>query len=327
MSSIVKRGKSWRASVKVGTLRETKTHRTRNAAQQWAADRERELQSVGEGAAPGSREPFREAMARYAREVASAKRGARWETVRVRKMERSTLADCPMDKLSAVHIAAWRDARLREVSASTVLRELNLLSHICTVAVSEWHWLKLNPCKGVRRPQEPPARDRRISSAELDALKVAAGYEPDRAPVTPSERVGAALLLAIETGLRAGELCALRAQDVIGRTVRLHRSKNGLPRDVPLSREAERIIRQVEALGHDPLFDLTPQRLDGIWRKLRTRACVTGLHFHDSRHEAITRLSKKLDVLALARMVGHRDIRQLQRYYNPTAEELAERLG
>ena len=38
-------------------------------------------------------------------------------------------------------------------------------------------------------------------------------------------------------------------------------------------------------------------------------------------------LAQRLDVLDLARMVGHRDLRQLQTYYNATAEEIAERLG
>ncbi len=51
-----------------------------------------------------------------------------------------------------------------------------------------------------------------------------------------------------------------------------------------------------------------------------------GLTFHDSRHEAITRLSRKLDVLALAKMVGHTDIRVLVVYYEEDAEALAQRL-
>lgn len=51
-----------------------------------------------------------------------------------------------------------------------------------------------------------------------------------------------------------------------------------------------------------------------------------GLRFHDLRHEAITRLAQRLDVLDLARMIGHRDLRSLQVYYNPTPAEIAGRL-
>lgn len=55
------------------------------------------------------------------------------------------------------------------------------------------------------------------------------------------------------------------------------------------------------------------------WEALR-------LTFHDTRHEAITRLAKKLHVLDLARMVGHSDIRQLHTYYNETAADIAARI-
>jgi integrase len=63
-----------------------------------------------------------------------------------------------------------------------------------------------------------------------------------------------------------------------------------------------------------------------MFRKAKARAMIADATFHDTRHLAITRLAKKLDVLDLARMVGHRDLRQLQIYYNETAEVMAVRL-
>ena len=45
-----------------------------------------------------------------------------------------------------------------------------------------------------------------------------------------------------------------------------------------------------------------------------------------TEHDAITRLAQKLNVLQLARMVGHRDIRPLQTYHNETAESMARLL-
>ena len=56
-------------------------------------------------------------------------------------------------------------------------------------------------------------------------------------------------------------------------------------------------------------------------------AGLENLTFHDTRHEGLTRLARKLDVLDLARMVGHRDPRSLMIYYNATATEIAGRLG
>ncbi len=75
------------------------------------------------------------------------------------------------------------------------------------------------------------------------------------------------------------------------------------------------------------VFDLNTGSRDALFRKAVKRAQIHDLHFHDSRGEAIFRLSKKLDVLELARMIGHRDIASLMFYYNTTAEELADKLG
>lgn len=62
-------------------------------------------------------------------------------------------------------------------------------------------------------------------------------------------------------------------------------------------------------------------------RYLDVQSSISGLTFHDSRHEVLTRLARKIDVLDLARMAGHRDPRSLMIYYNATAEEIAGRLG
>ena len=53
----------------------------------------------------------------------------------------------------------------------------------------------------------------------------------------------------------------------------------------------------------EPLFGPTSSPLDGLVRKGRDRSMIEELTFHDTRHEAITRLAKKLNVLELARMI------------------------
>lgn len=73
-------------------------------------------------------------------------------------------------------------------------------------------------------------------------------------------------------------------------------------------------------------FNVSDESRDALFRKAVTRAGIEDLTFHDSRHEAVTRLSKKLGILELARMIGHKDIRQLQVYYNETAAEIAKKL-
>ena len=63
-------------------------------------------------------------------------------------------------------------------------------------------------------------------------------------------------------------------------------------------------------------------------RALHPAAIVEAWEWIDTycQHYAITRLAQKLNVLQLARMVGHRDIRSLQTYYNETAESMARLL-
>ena len=52
------------------------------------------------------------------------------------------------------------------------------------------------------------------------------------------------------------------------------------------------------------------------------------VHFHDTRHEAASRLAEKLtNVLELSAVTGHKDLRMLKRYYHPRAEDLAKKLG
>lgn len=89
-----------------------------------------------------------------------------------------------------------------------------------------------------------------------------------------------------------------------------------------LSIKAKQIIESLPG-GH---FDLSSMQISSLFTKIRKRALIDDATFHDTRHLAITRLAKKLDVLDLARMVGIRDLKVLMVYYNATAEEIAKHL-
>lgn len=310
---------NYRAEVARQGVRSSKVFPTKQAAKDWAS---REEQLILNSESVKSQVPFGDVMDRYAREVSSAKRGARWEIIRIEKLRKEVLAQKKMADLRAADFADWRDQRLTEVSSGAVIREMNLLSAILTQARKEWGLISSNPLADVRRPAAPPARDRMPTDEEMEALAISAGSDLTNA----TARAFHAFLFSIETAMRAGEVVGLTWDrvDLKKRVARLDVTKNGTAREVPLSSEA---VRLLEALPRkDPVFGLTSAQLDALWRKLRDRAGVVGLTYHDSRHVAIVRLSKKLDVLALARMVGHRDIRQLQTYYSETAEELAKRL-
>jgi len=94
---------------------------------------------------------------------------------------------------------------------------------------------------------------------------------------------------------------------------------------VPLSTEAIRILAQLPRDG-ESVFGISTAQIDALFRKAKARAMIDDLHFHDSRAVAITRLAQRLDILTLARMVGHRDLRMLQVYYRESAEDIAKKL-
>jgi len=307
----------WRAEVARSGVRRSKIFASKQAAKDWAARQEYLI--LNDDTKPGD-VLFRDVLERYANEVSPKKRGERWEVLRLRRFEAEAFAATPVAKLAPQDFAAWRDKRLGEVAPGSVNREMTLLSAVLTVARKEWGLIDANPLSDVRKPTKPPARERLPTSGEIDRMLFVAGEDLTNA----TARAFHCFRFALETAMRAGEIARLRHEDVTGRVARLHHTKNGHPRDVPLSKAALALIEALPPL--DPMFGLEPRQIDALFRKVRDKAGVKGLVFHDSRAYAIVRLSKKLDVLELARMVGHKDLKMLMVYYRVSADELASRL-
>jgi integrase len=335
MATFRQRGKKWQVEVCRLGQRRAKTFDTKSAARHWAAITEADLtarHAMGafDATGPGLR-TVATMLEKYRTEVTPTKRGARWEDLRIGTFLRDPIASIALASLGPPDIAAWRDRRLKVVSSGAVLREMNILTAICNRAVKEWQWLPINPCTGVARPKDPPGRERRVTDAEIAAIAHVCGWhldKPDQIAVTATQRVAAAMLFAIETAMRAGEICGLTPADIdrTARVARLSKTKNGYGRDVPLSPAALAILDRLPPTD-GPVFGLRTSLLDALWRKVRDLAGVAGLHFHDTRHESVSRLAHKMDVLDLARMTGHRDIRMLSRYYHRTASDVAAQLA
>ena len=111
-----------------------------------------------------------------------------------------------------------------------MLREWTVLSSICSQCAKEWGWLKENPMTRVKRPKEPEARTRRLQPGEFEQLMIATQYNIDVPPESKNERIGAAIVFAIETAMRAGEICGITWEDVNleRRAVHLPKTKNGI---------------------------------------------------------------------------------------------------
>lgn len=325
MASFRKNGKMWRAMVVRRGVRVSKSVPRKLEAQAWATDVETRI-LAGTWGQPVL-ETLGDVFERYAREVSPTKRGARWEQIRLEAFGRLPIADLPIAGITPDTLGQWRDSRLASVSAGTVLREITLMTSVFEHARREWRLIPVNPMRDVRKPKAPRARDRLISEDEILRVTLALGY--DGPPVeTLSQQVAVMFLAAIETAMRAGELASLRWSDVdtVRRVARLRDTKNGDAREVPLSPAAVELLEQLRGVDPVRVFTVPPASRDALFRKARKRAGLEGFTFHDARAEACVRLSKKLDVLELARVIGHRDLKSLLIYYRATAADLAKKL-
>ena len=141
----------------------------------------------------------------------------------------------------------------------------------------------------------------------------------------------ACITLAIETGMRAGELLSLQWSrvDFSQSVVRLDKTKNGTARSVPLSEKAQACLQQLpRSIGGRviPNFHDT-SGLGRAFRLLCSAANVEGLHFHDLRHEAASRLAPHMPVQTLAKIMGWRTLQMAMRYYNPSERNWSRPCG
>lgn len=347
MASITAYKDRWRAQIYVLGERDSQIFRTQREAKAWAAARENEIRERKK-TAPAQQHTLREMLERYDREIIPAKRGSRPESLRLHAFLRNfpDLADRKLADVTTPDLAAWRDARLsgfvgsngekvRAVGLASVHRDISWLRNAFAVARKEWHWMEHNPFEGFRQPAEAPPRDRRVSPAEVKLICRQLGYRTGHPPATVSQEVALAFLVALRSAMRAGEILALgdATLDLNRRVARVpHKTQHltGRPREVPLTRHALRLLRVVA--NRPKCFTISSASLDTLFRKARDRLAVAypsiaNLHFHDSRAEALTRLARKVDVMTLAKISGHADLKILHRtYYRESAEDIAARL-
>jgi integrase len=331
---------NWKAIIRrTGWPTTTKTFRTRRDAEDWARRTEDEMvRGVYIDRGPAERLTLPAAMARYMAEVVSSKSpGSRSRQPGHAKPLLEALGGYSLGAINQELVAGYRDQRLAAGKMPNTVRvELALLSHLYTVAIKEWRLgLVYNPVSAIRKPRAGAGRNRRLQGEEEQRLLSACAAHSN-------PMLGWMVRLALHTGMRAGEIQSLRLDqvDLARRLVRLETTKNGSARTVPLSRAAASVLE--EAMSHpvrpadtDLVFWGEPGR-DGqrrpyefhpAWRRVLERTGLRDLHFHDLRHEAISRLVEAgLGDQEVAAISGHKSMQMLKRYTHLRAEDLVARL-
>lgn len=327
MATVRKRGDRWRVEVYRDGKRKSKTCSTKTEAILWGAEEEKKLELIANGMQPETL--FSDVIKRYLNEVTPTKRGEKHEFNRLTRFLRHPITDKYISDVTRQDLELWIKKRLETVKGESVRRELSTIGHIFKVAVERWGYIQNSPMTGLQQPQASKPRTQRFTQEDIDEIVKISGY--NESLKTAKARTGAAVLFAVETAMRAGEICNLTWNNVNleKRTAFLPITKNGSSRTVPLTKAAVKILERLrdEIEQGDTCFQVKSNILDATFRKLKKTANREYLHFHDTRREALTRLAKKVDVMTLAKISGHKDIRILQNvYYAPNMEEVAELL-
>jgi len=245
---------------------------------------------------------------------------------RVRLLKRY-FNDLPLADLTPAHLAKYRDQRLLKVAPLTVKRDLSVLSSAINTAVIEWSvLLDLNPVSRIRFKNADVPRDRRLQHGE-EQLLLSRAY-----PCLKRQ-----IIVAIETAMRQGEIYNIRKNDinVQHQTLRIPETKTDKPRIIPLSKRAlKALTEQTRASGNvvhmtDKLiFDVNRWTEWNRFTRLKEECGIEDLRFHDLRHEATSRLFERgFNVMEVASITGHENLKHLKRYTHIKPESLVARLG
>jgi integrase len=162
-------------------------------------------------------------LVRYKDQVTPRKKSVQQETYRINRILRHPISGTSLRLLSTGMFARFRDERLKKVGPQMVRHDLNLLSHVLKIAKVEWDIpIEKNPLDDLKKPSTPKSRDRRLLDGELEKIE-------DACKGTRSTFLVPMIRVAIETGMRKGEIMSLKCQDVDLEKSVLHLSdtKNG----------------------------------------------------------------------------------------------------
>ena len=311
MASFRKRNSLWQAQVRSRSLGSvSKSFHKKSDAVAWAKIQEAMMQT-GEWKPKDQRySTIGDLMKTYLEKTTPRKKGAEPETRRLKRLlkEKSLMA-IKLDEAKPHHFAEFRDKRLQDGNRAAQY-DLVLLRHAWNIARIDWGWdLADNPLTLIRFPRNNPPRERRLRKGEYERLLHAHSK-------TKSWYLWPIIEVAIETCMRRGEILSIKWENVDfeRKKVLLPNTKNGRARWVPLNSKTIGIIKDIPKID-DRIFPITDTAFRQAWDRLRKRAEINDLTFHDLRHEAISRLFENgMNIPQVMAISGHQTVSQLFRY-------------
>ena len=324
MATFRKRNGKWQVIVRhksIGTV--SRSFIVKTQAIKWALEQEERIERGVFGCIEPSEIALSDLLQRYGKEITPAKRGAAIESYRLRRLINDPISNFSIDQLTSQVLASFRDKRLKDGQRACQL-DLILIRHCLRIAISEWGLrLSVNPVDQIKKPPSLRPRERRLNDGEYEQLEAASKF-------TQNPHIWPIIVFAIETGMRRGEILGLSWDniDLNRRTAFLPLTKNGSSREVPLSTKAVSVLRQQRPRTDTHPFPVNANAFRLAWVRLRSRASLNGLRFHDLRHEAISRFFEMgLSIPEVALISGHKDVNVLFRYTHLKVDNLVSKLA
>ena len=221
----------------------------------------------------------------------------------------------PLLKINPKHIEDYKRKRLDKVKPATINRELTLLKFMFSLA-KKWKYANENPVKEVKFFQERQLVIHTLTKEEALKLIAVAG-----------EHLKPIIMLALNTGMRRGEILNLRWNDVDfdRRFIYIKETKSGVMRKVPMNslviEALSKLERKNSFVFQNPKTNERLKHIRTAFYTARRKAGIEDFRFHDLRHTAATwMVAEGIDLVTVKEILGHADIKTTMRYAHPTPE-------
>lgn len=308
MATYRKRGQKWQARIqRQDGPAQAKTFLTLQDAKLWARKIEREY-DLSLNDLPPKLITLKEALLKYLNEVTPLKKRAHIETYRIQAWLKTALSYKLISQIKTQDLALWRDGMIKKgYQPNTIRLHLAVLSHLFTIAKSEWGFeLLRNPVINLSRPRLPTSKDIRITDADIELL-----ISNTQSPYLPT-----LILLALHSAMRRSELIKLRWEHIDWHRNIIHicDTKNGDNRKIPLFDSIKTILKPM--INHSgPVFPIQEQAITVAFKRAVGRSRLDDITFHTLRHEAITRMFEQgYTIPKVASISGHKSWAMLKRY-------------
>lgn len=277
-------------------------------AKQWASKVEREMDR-GTFISNTKPERLQICLQRYQKEILPTKKNPQADWYRINRLCTYPIATKNLSSIRSQDVAQLRDQLIQEQkSPNTIRLYLAILSHLFTIAKTEWGFDQIiNPVLKIRRPRLPQSRDTRLTNQEIHLI----------CQQSQSRLLPLLIHVALDTAMRVSEIVNLKIVDCnfSEQMIAVRNTKNHHDRHIPMTKKVTKILQHQTRLQGEKLFNITSHAVSVAFYRACKRAEIPNASFHTLRHEAVSRLFEKgLNPMEVAAISGHQSIQILKQY-------------